>query len=73
MERKKHWAWSAFTTGRVPADRMHIHFEQEYATYVRDFPVLLARLQTAMRLKKLKLRIKDRLNGLMPKVRRIAR
>jgi pyrroloquinoline quinone (PQQ) biosynthesis protein C len=42
MERKIHWAWNAFTTGRVAADRLHIHFEQEYATYVRDFPVLLA-------------------------------
>lgn len=41
MERKVHWAWSAFASGRVPADRLHIHFEQEYATYVRDFPVLL--------------------------------
>jgi len=42
MERKIHWAWNAFTSGKVPADRLHIHFEQEYATYVRDFPVLLA-------------------------------
>jgi hypothetical protein len=42
MERKVHWAWPAFTTGRVARDRLHIHFEQEYATYVRDFPVLIA-------------------------------
>jgi pyrroloquinoline quinone (PQQ) biosynthesis protein C len=42
MERKIHWAWSGFTSGRVPRDRLHIHFEQEYATYVRDFPVLIA-------------------------------
>jgi pyrroloquinoline-quinone synthase len=41
MERKQHPAWKAFTTGRVPADRMHVHFEQEYATYVRDFPVMV--------------------------------
>jgi pyrroloquinoline-quinone synthase len=41
MERKVHWAWPHFTTGRVPADRLHIHFEQEYATYVRDFPVMV--------------------------------
>jgi pyrroloquinoline-quinone synthase len=41
MERKDHWAWSAFTTGKVPKDRLHIHFEQEYATYVRDFPVMV--------------------------------
>lgn len=42
MERKEHWAWPAFTSGRVPRDRLHLHFEQEYATYVRDFPVLVA-------------------------------
>jgi pyrroloquinoline-quinone synthase len=42
MERKVHWAWPAFTSGRVPRDRLHIHFEQEYATYVRDFPILIA-------------------------------
>ncbi len=43
MDRKVHWAWEHFTTGRVPADRLHIHFEQEYATYVRDFPLFLGR------------------------------
>jgi pyrroloquinoline-quinone synthase len=43
MERKHHWAWTAFTTGRIPRSRLHIHFEQEYATYVRDFPVLVGR------------------------------
>ncbi|MBI3179529.1 MAG: iron-containing redox enzyme family protein [Deltaproteobacteria bacterium] len=41
MERKTHWAWPAFTSGRVPRNRLHIHLEQEYATYVRDFPILL--------------------------------
>lgn len=43
MERKVHWAWPAFTTGVVPKPRLHLHFEQEYETYVRDFPVLLGR------------------------------
>jgi pyrroloquinoline quinone (PQQ) biosynthesis protein C len=38
MERKRHWAWPLFTSGQVPRDRLHIHFEQEYETYVRDFP-----------------------------------
>ena len=47
MERKKHWAWSSFTNGLVPADRLHIHLEQEYATYVRDFPILVARAYIA--------------------------
>ena len=41
MERKVHPAWSAFTSGRVARDRLHVHFEQEYATYVRDFPVMV--------------------------------
>ncbi|MBL9018586.1 MAG: iron-containing redox enzyme family protein [Myxococcales bacterium] len=41
MERKKHWAWKDFTSGKVPKDRLHYHFEQEYETYVRDFPVMI--------------------------------
>lgn len=43
MEQKDHWAWPLFTSGQVAAERLHIHFEQEYATYVRDFPVLIGR------------------------------
>jgi hypothetical protein len=43
MEQKDHWAWPGFSEGLVPADRLHIHLEQEYVTYVRDFPVLVAR------------------------------
>lgn len=43
MERKVHWAWPAFTSGQVARARLHVHFEQEYETYVRDFPVLLGR------------------------------
>jgi pyrroloquinoline quinone (PQQ) biosynthesis protein C len=41
MERKQHWAWAEFTSGRVPKERLHVHFEQEYETYVRDFPVMV--------------------------------
>jgi hypothetical protein len=41
MERKIHWAWPSFTSGQVARDRLHLHFEQEYATYVRDFPVMI--------------------------------
>jgi pyrroloquinoline quinone (PQQ) biosynthesis protein C len=41
MEGKKHWAWPMFTSGKVPKALLHIHFEQEYATYVRDFPVMV--------------------------------
>jgi pyrroloquinoline-quinone synthase len=43
MERKDHWAWPAFTAGRVLKDLLHFHFEQEYATYVRDFPIMVGR------------------------------
>ncbi|MBX3269947.1 MAG: iron-containing redox enzyme family protein [Sandaracinaceae bacterium] len=43
MEQKQHWAWPRFTAGEVAADRLHVHLEQEYAVYVRDFPVLVAR------------------------------
>lgn len=38
MEKKRHWAWPLFTSGQVPKALLHVHFEQEYATYVRDFP-----------------------------------
>ena len=41
MERKVHWAWPGFTQGLVPKDKLHIHLEHEYATYVRDFPVMV--------------------------------
>ena len=41
MERKEHWAWPAFTSGQVARERLHFHFEQEYGTYVRDFPILV--------------------------------
>jgi len=43
MERKLHWAWPAFTSGLVPKALLHIHLEQEYGTYVRDFPLLIGR------------------------------
>jgi pyrroloquinoline-quinone synthase len=41
MEQKTHWAWPLFGAGKVPRELLHVHFEQEYATYVRDFPVLI--------------------------------
>lgn len=43
MEQKSHWAEPAFGDGLVPKARLHVHLEQEYATYVRDFPLLLGR------------------------------
>jgi len=41
MERKLHWAWACFTSGKVARERLHLHFEQEYQTFVRDFPVMI--------------------------------
>ena len=43
MERKTHWAWPAFTGGLVPKDKLHVHLEQEWEVYVRDFPVMVGR------------------------------
>lgn len=43
MERKTHWAWRAFTNGLVPPEKLHVHLEQEWEVYVRDFPVLVGR------------------------------
>ncbi|MGH7256070.1 MAG: iron-containing redox enzyme family protein [Nitrospirales bacterium] len=44
MDRKHHWAWPHFSGNTVTKDQLKIHFRQEYAVYVRDFPVLLARV-----------------------------
>lgn len=44
MDRKHHWAWPAFAEGRIPVERLMVHFQQEYGVYVRDFPVMLARI-----------------------------
>jgi pyrroloquinoline quinone (PQQ) biosynthesis protein C len=44
MERKHHWAWPHFSGPSVTKEQLRIHFLQEYAVYVRDFPVFLARL-----------------------------
>lgn len=44
MDHKNHWAWPHFSGTKVTRDQLKIHFRQEYAVYVRDFPVLLARV-----------------------------
>jgi len=44
MDRKHHWAWPRFADGTLTQDQLKIHFQQEYAVYVRDFPVFLARI-----------------------------
>ncbi len=43
MEQKQHWAWASFTNGTVAKALLHVHLEQEYAVFVRDFPVLVGR------------------------------
>lgn len=44
MDEKHHWAWQHFAAGTVTKDQLKLHFQQEYFVYVRDFPVLLARI-----------------------------
>ena len=44
MDSKHHWAWEHFSTGQLGKAQLKIHFQQEYAVYVRDFPVFLARI-----------------------------
>jgi len=44
MDRKHHWAWPAFANGKMTKAQLRVHFQQEYAVYVRDFPVFLARI-----------------------------
>jgi pyrroloquinoline-quinone synthase len=44
MDRKHHPAWPRFTRPGLTRAQLLIHFRHEYWTYVRDFPVLLARL-----------------------------
>lgn len=44
MDRKHHWAWPAFADGTVTIEQLKRHFQQEYGVYVREFPVLLARI-----------------------------
>jgi pyrroloquinoline quinone (PQQ) biosynthesis protein C len=44
LDRKDHWAWPWFAQARVPLPRLLPHFQQEWEVYVRDFPILLARV-----------------------------
>ena len=44
MERKNHWAWPHLTRPGLTRVQLAMHFRHEFHTYVRDFPVLLARL-----------------------------
>lgn len=44
MDQKNHAAWPLFTRPGLSKEALTVHFRHEYQTYVRDFPVLLARL-----------------------------
>ncbi len=44
MDRKDHWAWPNFTKPGLTREALTIHFRHEFHTYVRDFPILLARV-----------------------------
>ncbi len=43
MDQKHHWAWPSLTRPGLTRTQLLVHFRHEYATYVRDFPMLLAR------------------------------
>jgi pyrroloquinoline-quinone synthase len=44
MDRKDHWAWPHLTRPGLDRSQLLAHFRHEYLVYVRDFPVLLARV-----------------------------
>lgn len=44
MDAKHHPAWPRFTKPGLTRAQLTVHFRHEYQTYVRDFPVLLARV-----------------------------
>ncbi len=44
MDSKNHWAWAHLSGPRAARSQLRVHYEQEYLTYVRDFPRLLGRV-----------------------------
>lgn len=48
MDQKHHWGWEFLSGPRLDRHQLLIHFQQEYETYVRDFPVFLARIMGRM-------------------------
>lgn len=46
MDHKDHWAWPIFGGPTATLDQLNLHFQQEYAVYVRDFPVFLGRVHS---------------------------
>ena len=44
LDRKQHWSTTYFDGNAVSKAQLNVHFRQEYAVYLRDFAVLLARI-----------------------------
>lgn len=44
MDQKNHWGWKFLSGPGLSKSQLLIHFQQEYEVYVRDFPILLARI-----------------------------
>ena len=44
MDHKDHWSWKHFSGPQITKAQLETHFRQEYAVYVRDFPVFLSRI-----------------------------
>ena len=44
LRRKQHWSTAYFNGSDVTKEQLNIYFRQEYAVYLRDFAVLLARI-----------------------------
>ncbi len=44
MDQKNHWAWKHLSGPDATLPQLNLHYQQEYAVYVRDFPLLLGRL-----------------------------
>ncbi len=44
MDQKHHWSWPILMGPGTTGAQLELHYQQEYLVYVRDFPVLLARV-----------------------------
>ncbi|MBI3449112.1 MAG: iron-containing redox enzyme family protein [Acidobacteria bacterium] len=47
MDRKNHWAWPHFSGPDATRPQLFVHYQQEFLTYVRDFPRFLGRVHGA--------------------------
>ncbi|MEW5849741.1 MAG: iron-containing redox enzyme family protein [Myxococcota bacterium] len=44
MEQKDHFSWHDLAAGKLTRAQLLVHYQQEHGAYVRDFPVMLARV-----------------------------